>query len=127
MLKRYRYRAYPKPGQVEPIARLFGCVRVTYNDALAHALEIYRLTGTKPSAAELSARLTALKKTEERFWLSEVSSVPLQQALRDLDKAYKAFLLLSLASAKVNAALMHRALKSAVTASQQGLRRTPGL
>lgn len=91
MLKRYRYRAYPKPGQVEPIARLFGCVRVTYNDALAHALETYRLTGTKPSAAELSARLTALKKTEERFWLSEVSSVPLQQALRDLDKAYKAF------------------------------------
>lgn len=91
MLKRYRYRAYPKPGQAEPIARLFGCVRVTYNDALAYALETYRLTGAKPSAAELSARLTALKKSEERFWLSEVSSVPLQQALRDLDKAYKAF------------------------------------
>lgn len=91
MLKRYRYRAYPKPGQVEPIAQLFGCVRVVYNDALAYAQDTYRKTGKKPSTAELSARLTQSKKTKERVWLTEVSSVPLQQSLRDLDKAYKAF------------------------------------
>lgn len=91
MLKRYRYRAYPKPGQVEPIARLFGCVRVVYNDALAYAQDTYCKTGKKPSTAELSARLTQSKKTEERLWLAEVSSVPLQQSLRDLDKAYRAF------------------------------------
>ncbi|MFF4758369.1 hypothetical protein [Streptomyces sp. NPDC001292] len=32
-------------------------------------------------------RLTAVKKTPERAWLSEVSSAILQQLLRDLDAA----------------------------------------
>jgi putative transposase len=36
----------------------------------------------------LSAALTDLKKQEEYSWLSDVSSVPLQQALRHLDKAF---------------------------------------
>src|SRR5882724_4991916 len=41
--------------------------------------------------AELSARLTAAKATVERVWLSEVSSVVLQQALADLNTAYRNF------------------------------------
>ena len=90
-LKRYRYRAYPKPGQKQPIAALFGCVRVVYNDALAYAEKSYKDTKKKPSHQELSARLTVLKKTTEKRWLSEVSAVPLQQSLRDLDKAYTNF------------------------------------
>ena len=40
-LKRYRYRAYSKKGQKQPIAALFGCVRVVYNDALAYSEEQY--------------------------------------------------------------------------------------
>lgn len=91
MLKRYRYRAYPTPGQVEPIARLFGCVRTAYNDALAHCRDTYEMTGKKPSAAQLSLRLTEMKHTEGRAWLAEAASAPLQQSLRDLEKAYKAF------------------------------------
>ena len=90
-IKRYRYRAYPKPGQKQPIAALFGCVRVVYNDALAYAEKSYKDTKKKPSHQELSARLTILKKTTEKRWLSEVSAVPLQQSLRDLDKAYTNF------------------------------------
>jgi putative transposase len=40
----------------------------------------------------LSSRfLTEAKKTEQRSWLSEVSSVPLQQSLRDLETAYQNF------------------------------------
>ncbi len=35
--------------------------------------------------------LTAVKKTEDRIWLAEVSAVPLQQSLRNLDIAYKNF------------------------------------
>lgn len=90
-IKRYRYRAYPKLGQKQPIAALFGCVRVVYNDALVYAEKSYKDTKEKPSHQELSARLTGLKKTTEKRWLSEVSAVPLQQSLRDLDKAYTNF------------------------------------
>ena len=90
-LKRYRYRAYPKKGQKQPIAALFGCVRVVYNDALAYSEEQYKDTGKKPSSKELSARLTHLKQTPEKAWLKDVSAVPLQQSLRDLDKAYTNF------------------------------------
>lgn len=35
--------------------------------------------------------LTQSKKTEERQWLKEVSSVPLQQSIRHLDVAYQNF------------------------------------
>lgn len=40
---------------------------------------------------EISAALTALKKTPEHAWLNEVSSVPLQQALRHLQTAFANF------------------------------------
>ena len=41
--------------------------------------------------AELSARLTAAKAIPERAWLGEVSAVVLQQALADLNAAYRNF------------------------------------
>lgn len=34
VLVRYRYRAYPTPGQAALLARTFGCARVVFNDAL---------------------------------------------------------------------------------------------
>jgi len=40
---------------------------------------------------EASAALTALKQQSETAWLNDVSSVPLQQALRHLDKAFRSF------------------------------------
>ena len=41
--------------------------------------------------AQVSARLTAAKATPERAWLGEVSAVVLQQALADLNTAYRNF------------------------------------
>jgi putative transposase len=90
-IKRYRYRAYPKEGQKQLVAALFGCVRVVYNDALVYSQEQYKNTGKKPTSGELSARLTHLKQTPGKAWLKNVSAVPLQQSLRDLDKAYTSF------------------------------------
>jgi putative transposase len=66
---------------------LFGCVRVVWNDALAFCKQSEKLPGYK----KLSAMLTQAKKTDERKWLSDVSSVPLQQSLRYLDVAYRNF------------------------------------
>ena len=34
-MKRYRYRAYPTPGQEQSLARTFGCARVVFNDVIA--------------------------------------------------------------------------------------------
>jgi putative transposase len=44
-----------------------------------------------PNYNQLSGWLTQAKKTEERTWLNDVSSVPLQQSLRHLATAYKNF------------------------------------
>jgi putative transposase len=43
------------------------------------------------SYADTSAALTALKQQPETAWLNDVSSVPTQQALRHLDKAFRNF------------------------------------
>jgi putative transposase len=89
---RYNYRLYPAPGHRAALARAFGCARVVFNDALAIRQEARAAGLAYISDAELSARLTAAKKTPERAWLSEVSAVVLQQALADLNAAYRNFL-----------------------------------
>nr|WP_079680527.1 RNA-guided endonuclease TnpB family protein [Planktothrix sp. PCC 11201] len=91
MKLRYRYRIYPTDQQKRLMSQLFGCCRVVFNDALAYCQEQHRAGNKKPSSNELSKRLTELKKTEEKQWLTEVSSVPLQQSLRDLEQAYSNF------------------------------------
>lgn len=89
---RYQFRVYPTLGQQDSLARAFGCARVVYNDALAAREQALRDGARRISDAELSKQLTAAKKTPERAWLSEVSSVVLQQALADLNTAYRNFL-----------------------------------
>lgn len=91
-LKRYRYRAYPTAAQEQNLSRLFGCARVVFNDTIA-ARNAAREQGVKmPSTGELSKRIITHAKTmPERAWLAEVSSVPLQQALADADRAYRNF------------------------------------
>ena len=73
------------------MSQLFGCCRVVWNDALAFCQDQYKKGEKKPSYNELSKMLTQAKKTEEKEWLTEVSSVPLQQSLRDLEQAYSNF------------------------------------
>ena len=73
------------------LARTFGCVRVVYNYGLELRAEAYNVRGERLGYRDLSAALTALKKREDYAWLSEVSSVPLQQCLRHLERAYRSF------------------------------------
>lgn len=89
---RYNYRLYPDAGQREALARSFGCARVVFNDGLRLRRQT-RENGEKyVSDAELSRRLiTEAKLTPERTWLGEVSAVVLQQALADLNVAYRNF------------------------------------
>jgi putative transposase len=87
MKARYQYRFYPTDQQQQSLAQLFGCVRVVWNDALAMCKQAEKLPGFN----KLSALLTQTKKTVERSWLADVSAVPLQQSLRNLDVAYRNF------------------------------------
>lgn len=87
MKARYQHRFYPTAQQRVSLAQLFGCVRVAWNDALAICKQADKLPGYN----KLSALLTQSKKNEDREWLKSVSSVPLQQSIRNLDVAYRNF------------------------------------
>jgi putative transposase len=87
----YRYRYYPTDEQQQILARTFGCARWIYNWALAHKSRAYREEGKRLSYDDLSACLPVLKRQEETAWLAEVSSVPLQQSLRHLERAFVNF------------------------------------
>ena len=92
MKARYRFRVYPTPSQQLALAKVFGCVRVVWNDALAHCNAEYGAGGKKPSNAALQKQfITQAKKIAEREWLTEVSNVPLQKSLNDLEQAYQNF------------------------------------
>nr|BBH86134.1 transposase [Thermosporothrix sp. COM3] len=67
-----------------------GCARFAYNWGLARSQEAYRATGKRPTAIDLHKELNALKKTDYP-WMYEVSKCAMQEALRDLEKAYKNF------------------------------------
>jgi putative transposase len=87
----YKCRAYPDPAQASVLNRTFGCVRVAWNQTLAWRQQRYQADKTGTTYAQASAYLTALKATGELTWLNEVSSVPLQQAIRHQQAAYAAF------------------------------------
>jgi len=67
-----------------------GCSRFAYNWGLARSQETYRTTGKRPTAIDLHKQLNAVKQTSFP-WMYETSKCAPQEALRDLDKAYKHF------------------------------------
>jgi putative transposase len=87
----YRCRAYPDQAQQQVLARTFGCIRVVWNQTLANRRARYAASGTGSSYAQTDRALTAMKKDPELAFLAEVSSVPLQQALRHQHQAFAAF------------------------------------
>ncbi len=93
MKRAFKYRFYPTDAQAAELSRTFGCVRKVYNMALAARTEAWALRRERINYNTTSAMLTAWKKTEELAYLNDVSSVPLQQALRHLQTAFTNFFL----------------------------------
>ncbi|MFF3966068.1 RNA-guided endonuclease InsQ/TnpB family protein [Streptomyces griseorubiginosus] len=87
----FRYRFYPTDEQAAELSRTFGCVRLVYNKALEERTRAWYSEQRRISYVQSSAALTGWKKTEELAFLTEVSSVPLQQALRHLQAAFAHF------------------------------------
>lgn len=89
MEKAYRLRLYPNKQQQELLAKTFGCQRYVYNYFLDRKITLYKEQSESLSFAECSKELTMLKKENE--WLKEPDKCSLQNALKDLDMAYKKF------------------------------------
>lgn len=90
MLRGLEFRIYPNMEQRILIARTLGCCRLVYNRGLELRQQLYG-SGKKANYEATSAALTDLKHQEQFLFLKEVDSVALQQALRDLDRAYTNF------------------------------------
>lgn len=87
----YKVRAYPDAEQAALLRRTFGCIRLVWNRTLADRQRRYTTEQRGTSYRETDSALTAWKKTDELSFLSEVSSVPLQQALRHQHNAFQTF------------------------------------
>ena len=85
----YRYRLYPTPGQAAALGRWCGCARAIYNAGLEQRRIAYRDFGVSLGYNQQGAGLDDLKAALP--WLAEPHSDVLQQALRDLDRAYRNF------------------------------------
>jgi putative transposase len=89
--KVFRFRMRPTAAQGQALMRLAGARRFVWNWALARRKAYYAEHGKTIPAATLSAELTALKGQPETAWLKEANAQALQQALRDLDRAFRSF------------------------------------
>ncbi|WP_010323292.1 RNA-guided endonuclease InsQ/TnpB family protein [Marinobacterium stanieri] len=92
MTKRaYKYRFYPTSEQEQILSQTFGCVRFVYNSVLRWRTDAFYQQQLKVGYVEANAQLSRMKKDPELAFLSEVSSVPLQQCLRHQQTAFKNF------------------------------------
>lgn len=89
--KAYRYRLRPTPAQDAGLMRFAGSRRYIWNWAHARRQAHFQATGETLTVTALCAELTALKRLPATAWLREMDSQALQQAIRDLDRAYRAF------------------------------------
>ena len=87
----YRFRFYPDPQQEKLLAQTFGCVRFVYNSILRYRTDAYHQAQIKINYSGANAKLTEIKQLPEFAFLNEVSSVPLQQCLRNQQTAFKNF------------------------------------
>jgi putative transposase len=89
----FRYELAPNAGQRLLLAKHVGCARFAWNWALSERIRRYREREAKErftNAIEQHRELNARKGTEWP-WMYEVSKCAPQEALRDLDRAFRNF------------------------------------
>lgn len=94
--KAFRFRIYPNAMQSDLLVRSFGCKRFVWNQVLAQVQQEYQNYQTNPTLEKpklsANALVVSLPQLKEEFgFLYEVSSVILQQSLRDLGTAFQSF------------------------------------
>ena len=91
----YRVELDPNDVQRTALLRHAGAARWAYNWGLRRKIDAYRETGKSPSAIDLHRELNVLKKVPKEEggcpWAYETSKCAMQEALRDLDRAFANF------------------------------------
>lgn len=88
-LQAYKFELIVTGEQQRQMRRFSGACRFVYNKALALQKVRHEQGEKKLSAFELNNLLPQWKAEPETKWLSDSPSQTLQQALKDLDRAYK--------------------------------------
>ena len=90
VIRGYKTELDPNNTQRTLLLKHAGVARFAYNWGLARKIATYKAGEKVPSAIDLHKELNALKPTQFP-WMYEVSKCAPQEALRDLDTAYKHF------------------------------------
>ena len=90
-LQAYKFELMPKSKQARDMRRFAGSCRFVYNKALAMQKDNYEACNKFIGFAGLCKALTGWRQGDETPWLKEAPCHPLQQALKDLERAYKNF------------------------------------
>src|ERR1700688_4785823 len=90
-LQAYKYEILPNGEQQRRVRRFAGSCRFVFNRALALQKQRYEQGEKKLSYAGLCQLLTQWRNGTETPWLADAPTHPLQQALKDLERAYQNF------------------------------------
>lgn len=88
-MQAYRFELKPSPSQERRLARFAGCSRFVFNKGLELQRNRYAAGLPKLGYAALCKELTNWRHAKETAFLGSAPTHPLQQALKDLDRAYK--------------------------------------
>jgi len=92
MLRATKVRIYPTVEQAEFLNAQFGAVRFAYNKALHIKKHFYSVKSVSLAVKkDLKSLLAKGKKSRKYGWLKQYDSIALQQAVINLDGAYKKF------------------------------------
>ncbi len=90
-LQSFKYELMPNGAQQRDMRRFAGSCRFVFNKALALQKARWEAGEKKLSYAGLCKLLTEWRHDGETEWLAEVPTHPLQQKLKDLERAYSNF------------------------------------
>ncbi|PLY13733.1 MAG: cytosine methyltransferase, partial [Sedimenticola sp.] len=90
-LQAFKFELRSNGEQARQMRRFAGTCRFVFNKALAMQKARYDAGEKKLGYAGLCKELTQWKRDGETCWLSETHSQPLQQTLKDLERAYTHF------------------------------------
>lgn len=90
-LQAFRYALIPSGQQRRDMGRFAGACRFVFNQALALQQQRHEQGLKNLGYAELCRQLTRWRHSAETPWLQQAPTHPLQQSLKDLERAYTNF------------------------------------
>jgi putative transposase len=90
-LQAFKFELRPSGAQRQQMRRFAGSCRFVYNKGLALQKARFEAGERKLNYAGLCKQLTQWRSETETSWLKEAPTHPLQQALKDLERAYTNF------------------------------------